>query len=191
MRWVHFVLAMVLLAACQTSTSGRFQVSAREQKIDAVTAQAGRKIQQETELRLIGTGGGVIGEKKLFHGLAMSFSHYGGITMEKGREFVIYCVQEYLSAINGCEEIREELVHYPFTPRDVEITLFIRGPKNEDVPIGELNVIYIFNGIIKYKLKQPDISSMKEIHRETYGEALKIVEEKDPTMQLIKKVNKK
>lgn len=50
MRWVHFVVAMILLAACQTSTSGRFQVSAREQKIDAVTAQAGRKIQQETEL---------------------------------------------------------------------------------------------------------------------------------------------
>jgi hypothetical protein len=100
-------------------------------------------------------------------------------------------MQEYLSAINGCEEIREELVHYPFTPQDVEITLFIRGPKNEDIPIGELDVIYIVKGIIKYKIEQPGIPSMKEIHRETYGEALKIVEETDPTMQLIKKVNKK
>jgi len=186
-RWVLFVVAMVLLAVCQTSTSGRFQVSAREQKIDAVTAQAGRKIQQETRLRLIGTGGGVIGEKKLFHGLAMSFSHYGTITMEEGREFLIYCVQEYLSAINGCEEIREELVHYPFAPRDVQIRIFIRGPKNEDVPIGELNIISAINGVLKYDIEQPGIPSMKEIHRETYREALKIVEEKDPTMQLIKK----
>ena len=187
MRWVHFVLAMVFLAACQTNTFNYQQFSAREQKINEFTAEAGRKIRQETGFRLIGTGGGVIGEKRLVRKLNMSFSHYGTITMEEGREFVIYCVQEYLSAINGCEEIREELVHYPFTPRDIQITLFIRGPKNEDVPIGELDVIYIVNGIIKYKIEQPDISSMKEIHRETYEEALKIVEEKDPSMQLIKK----
>jgi hypothetical protein len=181
---------MVLLAACQTSTFNYQQFSAREQKIDEFTAEASRKIRQETGLRLIGTGGGVIGEKRLVRKLNMSFSHYGVVTMEEGREFVIYCVQEYLSAINGCEEIREELVHYPFAPRDVEINLFIRGPKNENVPIGELNIISALNGILEYDIEQPGIPSMKEIHRETYGEALKIVEEKDPSMQLIKKVNK-
>jgi hypothetical protein len=190
MKWVHFVVAMVLLAACQTNKPNYQQFSAREQKILSITAQVSRKIQEETGLRLIGRGGGVIGEKRLVRKLNMSFSHYGVINMEKGRELVIYCMQEYLSAINGCEEIREELVHYPFTPQDVEITLFIRGPKNEDIPIGELDVIYIVKGIIKYKIEQPGIPSMKEIHRETYGEALKIVEETDPSMQLIKKVNK-
>lgn len=179
------------LVACQTNTPSYQQFSAREQKVISITAQVGRKIKQETGLHLIGRGGGVIGERRLVRKLNMSFSHHGVINMEEGREFVVYCVQEYLSAINGCEEVKDELVHYPFKPRDIEITLFIRGLKNEDVPIGELDVICIINGIIKYKIEQQGFSNMKITHTETYEEALKIVEEKDPTMQLIKKVNKK
>jgi hypothetical protein len=54
------------------------------------------------------------------------------------------------------------------------------------VPIDELNVVCIINGIIKYKIERPVLPSMKKIHEETYEEALKIIQEKDPTMQLIK-----
>jgi len=165
-------------------TSNSYESPDYVRKAHAITAQVARKIKEEAGLRLIGTGGGMMGHIRM---MAMSFAHYGGVTMEEGRELVVYCVQEYLAAINACEEIRDHLIHYPFTPRDIEIRLFIRGPKNEEVPIGEFNVVEIINGRLDYHIEQPGLPSMKRVHRENYQEAVKIIEEQDPTMQLIKK----
>ena len=185
MRHFCLVVFILLLGSCQSGmTSNSYESPDYVRKAHAITAQVARKIKEETGLRLIGTGGGMMGHIRM---MAMSFAHYGGVTMEEGRELVVYCVQEYLTAINACEEIRDYLIHYPFTSRDIEIAIFIRGPKNEDVPIGELNAVGIIKGILDYNIKQTGLPSMKKIHKETYQEAVKIIQEKDPTMQLIKK----
>jgi hypothetical protein len=179
---------ILILGSCQSGlTTSSHQSPDYVKKAHAITAQVARKIQQETGLRLIGTGGGMMDHIRM---MAMSFAQYGVVTMEEGRELVIYCVQEYLAAINGCEEIRDNLAHYPFTPRDIEIAIFIRGPKNEDVPIGEFNAVGIINGILDYNIEQSGFPSMKKIHKETYDEAVKIIQEKDPDMRLIKKKQK-
>jgi len=186
MRHLCLALSILLLGSCQSSTtSSHYESPDYVRKAHAITSQVARKIKQETGLCLIGTGGGMMDHIRM---MAMSFAHYGGVvTMEEGRELAIYCIQEYLSAINNCEEIRDHLIHYPFTPRDVEIRIFIRGPKNEDVPMSELNVIGAIKGRLDYNIEQPRPIIMTEVHRETYEEAVKIIEEKDPTMQLIKK----
>jgi hypothetical protein len=97
------------LGSCQSGlTTSSYQSADYVKKADVITAQVAKKIQQETGLRPIGTGGGMMDHIRM---MALSFAHYGLVNMEEGRELVIYCIQEYLTAINACEEIRDNLIH--------------------------------------------------------------------------------
>jgi hypothetical protein len=109
--------------------------------------------------------------------MAMSFQQLGEITLEQGRELVVYCVNEYLQAINENEEIRPYLVHYPFTPKDIEIRIFIYQKDRSSVSVGALCVASTMDGIVDFDIKQPGTPSLKQFHKETYEEAIKIVEE--------------
>ncbi len=139
-----------------------------------ITSKTARIIQQERGLCLIGTGGGA-GIEGHLRKLNMSFVHNGELSMEEGRELVVYCVQEYLEAINGNEKIRPHLVHYPFTPRDVEIAIFIHRQDGRQAPIGFLSVVAGLYGQISYSINQPGPKTLKKVHQETYEEAVQLV----------------
>ena len=117
----------------------------------------------------------------------MSFDCYNEITMDQGRELLIYCVSEYLSAINSNEKIRPYLIHYPFTPKDVEIRIFIHRPDHRDVPMGALTVVSEMDGQLVYKILQPDPIVLKRIHEEPYEEAVEILEKSAPFEKIRKK----
>lgn len=141
---------------------------------DKITAQTAMKIEKETGLRLCGVGGGAINHIRK---LNMSFNCFREISFDEGRKLLIYCVNEYLSAINANEEVRPYLIHYPFTPNDVEIEIFVRQPDNRDVAFGKLAVVFEVYGKVGYRISQEGPLSLKEAHEETYEEAIRVLEE--------------
>lgn len=184
MKYVYLIFC-ILLSACSPSSSKMQKTSINENVAHLITVKTAQKIKNETGLHLCGTGGG--SSEGLLRKLNMCFDHYGEITMEEGRELLIYCVQEYLSAINASQEIKSSLLHYPFTPKDVEIIIYVRGADKKRVDIGEYNVINANGGRLIYTIRQPDPEGMKRIHQETFEEAVKLVEAQDSKMELIKK----
>jgi hypothetical protein len=156
-----------------------------EKDVDVVTDQVAKKIYQETGLKLMGTGGGLIDQ---INRLGISFARYGDLSMEEARELLVYCVEEYLDAINADEKIRPHLCCYPFSPNNIEIAIFIYGEDRRDPPIGFLTVVAEIYGRMTYKIQQPGFPSMKTIHEEPYDEAKKLMEQQDPGMKKIKMI---
>jgi hypothetical protein len=159
-----------------------------EKMADRITAVTAQKIERESGLVLCGTGGGMMDHIRM---MAMSFNCYNEITVEQGRELLIYCVNQYLSAINTNKGIKQYLVHFPFTQKDVEIRIFIRKPDHSEVSIGLPSVISQINGQLVYKVKQLGPVSLKESHEETYEEAVKLLETEGVVDKIRRKVKER
>lgn len=179
---------IVLTLCCSCNVDFSVQESDYEKDADAVTARVAKKIHQETGLKLMGIGGGMIQQ---INRMGMSFARYGDLSMEEARELLVYCVEEYLDAINADEKIRPYLCCYPFSPNNIEINIFIYGEDRRAPPIGFLTVVAEIYGRMTYKIHQPDPVIMKTIHEEPYNEAKKLVEQQDPGMKKIKMVKSK
>lgn len=175
MRYISLLFLVLSLTACQTSSSKNYQIPDYEKMADRITDQTAKKIEAKTGLRLCGTGGGMMNHIRM---MAMSFNCYSAVDMDKGRELVVYCVNEYLAAINANEEIRPHLIHYPFTPSDVEIRIFIYKPDRKDVPIGDLSVVSQAYGQVVYKVREPFPVVLKRVHEETFEEAVQQIARK-------------
>ena len=179
------LISVLLLSFCHQNPVLASKQSRVDPLADKVTAETAKKIKNETGLHLMGTGGGVNLEGRL-RKLNMSFIHYGDLSMEESRELVVYCVEEYLAAINADEKIRPHLSHYPFTPYGVEINIFIRQKDRQKQSIGYISVVSELNGKVSYKTSQPEPELMKKVHAEPYEEAKQLVKQQDPGMKRIK-----
>ena len=163
---------LLFLIISLVSSCSNHSIPEHEKVADRITALTAKKIENETGLRLIGTGGGMMHQVRM---MGMSFNYFGEMSIEKGRKLLTYCVDEYLSAINSDEQIKTYLTHYPFTCKDIEIRIFVYQSDHTDVPIGELSVVAAYDGCLTYKIRQPGPVILKRIYKETYGEALKLL----------------
>lgn len=174
MKYPYFLIVVLLLNSCNGFLSNKPYRRSEHSKIAArVTSSIAQKIEAETGLQLIGVGGGMMNRVRM---MAMSFEQFGEINILEGRKLLIYCVNEYLSAINADEEIRPYLAHYPFTPGDIQIRIFIRKKDRREVSIGSIAVATAIEGLLDYDIKQPGLPSIKQIHEESYEEAVKMLE---------------
>lgn len=167
MKSLLLFLIISLFSSCSNHS-----IPEHEKIADRITALTANKIEKETGMRLIGTGGGMIHRIRM---MGMSFNYFGEMSIEKGRELLIYCSDEYLSDINSNEQIKVHLAHHPFTYKDIEIRIFVYQPDHTDVPIGELSVLAAYDGCLTYKIRQSDPVILKKVHEETYEGALKLV----------------
>ncbi len=170
MRRFCLLITAILLSACHSSSP---KTPDYEKMADKITLETAKKIEAEKGLRLCGVGGGAINHIRK---LNMSFDCRQEITIEQGRELIVYCVTEYLSAINKNEEIRPYLIHFPFTPKDVEIEIFTYKNDGTEIPVGALSIVCEVDNNVKYKIRQIGVSSIKTTLIETYDEAVRLLE---------------
>ncbi len=151
-----------------------------EKVADAITAKVAKKIRREKNLILIGTGGGMMDDIKM---MAMSFCYYQEVDIEDARKLLVYCVEEYLNAINASEKVRPYLHNHPFTAKNVEIRLFISQVDTSDVALGRLCGADAIKGDLNYYADNADRYTLKRLHEETYEEAFRIVNEESSTVK--------
>ncbi len=173
MKKFILLIALLLLSSCKNSLPPVSTSCDYDKIADKITAATAKKIERETSLRPCGAGGG--SENNHLRKLNMSFHCFKEINIDHGRQLITYCVNEYLAAINSNEEIRSSLIHFPFTPNDVEIHIFIRQPDNRDVPPGNLSIVSEREGKVAYKVFESDPFTLKRIHEETFEEAMRLV----------------
>jgi hypothetical protein len=187
MRFLYLLFIFLFLGACNNfSPNKAYETPDYEKIADVITARTAQKIESETGLVLSGVGGGMMDQVRM---MAMSFDCFGEISMEQGRELVIYCVNEYLSAINANIEIRPYLIHYPFSSKDVQIRIFINSKNGKEVGSGNLSIVTEINGKVSYKIRDPESQRLRIIHEEAYEEAVKILEAGEPVNKVRKNLS--
>src|SRR5437879_1925706 len=104
-----------------------------EEIADRITYTVAEKVKKEKKLYVSGTGGGMMNSIQC---MGMDFKYFcNNITINQGRELLMYCIDEYLYHINNNIMIRPFLKTYPF--KNVEIAIFIEP----DPPIGAIAVV--------------------------------------------------
>ncbi len=139
---------------------------------DETTAKIIKKISKETDLIPVGTGGGMMyGIRKM----SISFYYYKEVDMMTARKLLVYCVEEYLAAINSNKKVRPYLVNYPFTEKNIEINIFFFKPDRRNLPSGKITIACSTEGAVKFKTDNPDGYKLDTLHRESYEESKKLI----------------
>jgi len=134
-----------------------------------ITKETAKKLKEEKNLYLIGTGGGMMGDIKM---MAMSFNYYQEVNLESARKLLVYAIDEYLSAINSNEKVRPYLHNYPFRVNNIEIMIFIYNPDRSKPALEKINFIQSINGILEYYISSDFDNPILE---ETYNQAVEAI----------------
>ena len=110
--------------------------------------------------------------------MMMGFNYYHVVDVNAARHLLVDSVEEYLSAINANEELRPYLHDYPFTAKNIKISIYFYSPDRYKVPTGEIMIAAANEGQLVYYIDEPEKYDLKAIHEETYEDALKAVDSK-------------
>ena len=167
MRWVILLSLFILFMGCEKSSNPL--ISQKEALANEVTIKAANRLKKEKDLRPCGFGGGAMYEIRM---LALSFNYYHDLSLEEGRELLLYAVDTFLEEINSNEEIKPYLLNYPFGPKNVEIRIFPRNQNGSSLTSEQFCWITAVGGDFQYNLQNPGSEKTTIAHKETYQEAL-------------------
>ena len=134
-----------------------------------ITEKTAKKLKAQKNLYLVGTGGQMMDDIQM---MAMSFDYYQEVDLKTARELTVHAINEYLSAINNNKEIRPYLHEYPFTAKNVEISIFIYKPDRSKLPPEKIYCIECMNGRLEYYTRS---NPRQAIYEETYEQALQAI----------------
>jgi hypothetical protein len=126
------------------------QFSDYEKIADEITERTAKELKAEKNLYLVGTGGQMMDDIQM---MAMSFYYYQEVDLKAARELIVYVINKYLLAINSNKEIRPSLHEYPFTAKNVEISIFIYKPDRYELPPEKIYCIECMNGRLEYFIR--------------------------------------
>ena len=173
----------ILLSSCNFFNTPEFDKGrhVRDENYETIanriTKQVALRLRQEKNLQCAGAGGGMMSNIRM---MAISFDFIYEVNLTEARQLLVYATTEYLNAINTNKEIRPYLQNYPFRVNNIEVMIFIQKPDGQNVSPGKIVSISSINSILSYDLLcEPENYINKELCRETYEEALKIVQDEE------------
>jgi hypothetical protein len=149
----------------------------KEEKLaNQILAKLAKQLTSKYHLRVVGDSaampGGVINE------LGLIFDIYRALTKEEIREILVGCVEAFLQEINSNEEIRPHLKVFPFTAKNVSISLGIYQADRKEIYDPGISSAWASNGKIRYNTKNKHQKyGYKNEYRESFEEAEQLVKE--------------
>ena len=170
MRWVILWCWLTLSIGCEKPSN--VLINQKEALANEVSAKAANRLKKEKDLRPCGFGGGAMYEIRM---LALSFNYYHDLSLEEGRELLLYAVDVFLEEINSSEEIKQYLIHYPFESKNVEIHIYLRNRNGVEPAPGSFCWISAIDGKFYYDIQDPHTRVITTVLEESYKEALERV----------------
>jgi len=137
-----------------------------------VRSQTAKQLRKEVDLIPAGTMGQMMGD---IQAMGLSFNYYNLLDLEEARDLLVYAAEVFLKNINENKKIRPYLHNYPFTPKNIEIVIFMYQPDGSEPNQGNLSVLSLKDGILTYELAAPNkYAPWPILHEETYEEGLEI-----------------
>lgn len=138
-------------------------------------AKEGRTLGKKYNMSLIGKGGGAK-EKKLWL-ISMSFNRYDSyLSEEEARNLIIKCVDDCLQSINQDNELREFLYVYPFSPKNLNISIYNYKKDRGDIFYPNIFSFGCDEGEVHFFTQEEENEfAYKTKKYETFEEAVKIL----------------
>ena len=119
----------------------------------------------------------IVPQKGKIYNLDLSFTSLKKADRNEARKLLLKCIKEVLLLVNSDKIIKSYLANYPFTYKNLSITLSFYDRAHRRRKDGSICNCFLSRNIITY-------STAKEIgynkrHKETYEEALKIVQSQE------------
>ena len=174
------VLGCLLLGTLWMCSTSGYKDPEYVKMADRITAKVAKKLKEDKGLHACGVSGRMMDDIKKM-GLDFQFFHL--VTIDEARELMVNAISEYLAAINENEAIRPFLHNYPFTAKNLEISIWILLPDRRDPPKDEIHLIQLYKGNIAY---YPDFSNRhpyQPLYIETYEDAAKKLHSQDPEIE--------
>jgi hypothetical protein len=134
-----------------------------------------KKMERQFNMSVIGSNVGMPGG--VIQLLGLEFQIYKKLTKDEARKILIECSREFLIEINRDENIRNNLKNYPFTDKNIEITLYIYEPSRESIYYPDIDTAAMNQGRLKFTTTDKEnIHVYKTREYELFDEALKIIE---------------
>jgi hypothetical protein len=166
---MKYFFSLIVLLALSSCTNFQDRLSYDEKLANECLKKAAIQLKKKKGLHLFGTGGRMMDQIKVLH---LSFIYYKPIDIKEGRELLIASVNELIDVVNASEHIRPYLNNYPFEPKNIGIEIFLRNPDGSFVAPEQLRVISAEEGILSFKIDNPETRLFQIVHKETYEEAL-------------------
>ena len=132
------------------------------------------------KMQLCGAGGGM--PEGIVDMLALSFDLKKALTIDEVRPILVDCIDTYLNVVNTDKELKPYLKNYPFTPKNIEISIFFRAPNGKSINDPYLCVAGSLCGKLIYSTKaEGQKFGYKSEVIESYEDAVKILNEKKNT----------
>ena len=163
---VIFLLLMLFIASCHNLNQEDLNEPSKQSLANEVRNQTILQL-REKGLCACGYGAGMMYQIRM---LALGFNYYKEIDINEARLLLMTAATAFLNSVNSHDLIPPFLQNYPFTPKNIEIRIFIRKPNGRQPDADKLAIISMLNGILQYEI-MPNEYTLETIYQETFEEA--------------------
>ena len=146
------------------------------QLVDKILKTVATKMKIETGLIPCGTTAQMLNQIQT---IGLLFDYHQPLTVEEGRELVIKAAEKLLQEINMNKQIHPYLSHFPFSPKNVVIKIYVQQPNGSGFGHDQVCVFSLRNAVIDYKIELSEPPFIQTIHSETYEEALQLLNQEN------------
>ncbi len=167
-------LLLILLSSCfenQHYKSKQYACKVRNNVINILT---NRHEMESTEF----SGGGMF---DCIQDLSLTFEIEGPKNKEELRRIMVDSLETFLNAINNDKQLRPYLITYPFSLKQIFLTIFVRGKEEYYIWHPEIRSVSILLNGITYITYDQKYNRTEFV--ETYEEAKKIIQSENQTLQ--------
>lgn len=173
MKFPVIELVIFIFFLCMSCVSNN-DIPWYERRANAIIGKVGNKLARKYNMKLIGTGGGMIDSVKL---MTLAFNINKPLNREESRKVILDCASEFLHEINSDQEIRPYLVKFPFPTENISISVFTHDEQGRKLYDPDIFVVSIEDGEISYLTADRENKyRIKSEYVESYKDALKLIQ---------------
>lgn len=187
----YFIILLVLISipiiGFDIGSSMKDQLSEEDKMFYGFIEREGKTLGKKYNMRLSSVGGG--GGIDRIWLMSLSFDRDGApLTEEEARRLIISVVNDYIDAVNSDELLRAHLRDYPFSPKNIELTIYNSDKEGNWVYYPFIIIVNSREGKVGYFTKEESKKfGYKTKKHESWDEAVTILkkekEQKSSTTQ--------
>lgn len=165
MQFFFIILTMFALTACTPP------LSKNEMLVDKMTAKYHRLMNEEEQMIVQGSGGGMI------NGLSLLNYIYACpklVDLEEARRINLRCIKKFFTMINNDLEVRPCLAEYPYPIKGLHLVIvfYPYDLQNPHIQYNNVYKTFFIDGLLIYREYNMVEKTEGIIFKETYEEAL-------------------
>lgn len=170
---IVFCLVITCICGCNTNQNNKESddIPNSDKAVNSVLKRGATLLEQKYNMQTIGAG--VSMPQGNLKSLILDFQIKGPLSKKIIRKILVNSAQDFIKLINSDDTIKQYMAIYPFTIKNISITLFLENANGLEIGDPNIGMATISEGDVFYfNLVTTDLPSIKSETKESYEEAL-------------------